>query len=259
MWGLGAACRGRCFRVCPRDNAVSDTLITKVDPTTFVWHRKGHDMTSRYAQLAFTPGVRRHQREHGSDRAYRRAVEGPAIPDRIGPDERLFIGERDSFYIATVSETGWPYIQHRGGPRGFLRVLDEYTLGFADFRGNRQYITRGNLDHDDRVSLFLMDYGNQIRMKILGRAKAVEVADDPELIAKLIVEGYKAKVERAVLIDVAAIDWNCHQHIPQLLHRDDVERAIKTLRDRIAVLELSASAKGRVTHAPRPHPDGQGI
>jgi len=201
-------------------------------------------MTSRYAQLAFTAKVRRQQREHGSDRAYRRTVEGAAVPDRIGADERLFIGMRDSFYIATVSETGWPYIQHRGGPAGFLRVLDERTLGFADFRGNRQYITRGNLDYDNRVSLFLMDYANQIRMKIFGRASAVEAADDPELIANLTVEGYNAKVERAVLIDVEAFDWNCHQHIPQLLHRDDVEQAVKTLRDRIAALESSASGQG---------------
>ena len=197
-------------------------------------------MTSRYAQLAFTEKVKHHQQKHGSDRAYRRIAEGAADPDPIGPDERLFISLRDSFYIATVSETGWPYIQHRGGPPGFLRVLDAHTLGFADFRGNRQYITRGNLDHNDRVSLFLMDYVHQVRMKIFGRARIVEVGDDPELVAKLAVEGYRAKVERAVLIDVEAFDWNCHQHIPQLLPRDEVEDVVRALQDRIATLESAA-------------------
>src|SRR6266568_4470996 len=102
------------------------------------------DMSSRYGQLAFTDGVQAHQREHGSDRAYRRMLEGPRTADRLGPDERHFIAGRESFYIASVGETGWPYIQHRGGPRGFLQVVDDRTIGFADFRGNRQYITRGN-------------------------------------------------------------------------------------------------------------------
>ncbi|RJL35558.1 pyridoxamine 5'-phosphate oxidase family protein [Bailinhaonella thermotolerans] len=186
---------------------------------------------SRFAQLAFTDGVVAHQKAHGSDRAYRRALEGPGEPDRLGPDERAFIAERDSFYLATVGETGWPYIQHRGGPRGFLKVLDDRTLGFADFRGNRQYITRGNLDHDDRVALFLMDYANQVRLKVLGRARVVE--DD----RSLAVTGYPAKVERAVLIQVEGLNWNCHQHIPQLFPRDAVEEALGRLRDRIAELE----------------------
>lgn len=196
-------------------------------------------MTSRYAQVAFTEKVKHHQHKHGSDRAYRRIAEGPADPDRIGPDERLFISLRDSFYIATVSESGWPYIQHRGGPPGFLRVLDEHTVGFADFRGNRQYITRGNLDHNERVSLFLMDYAHQVRMKIFGRARIVDIADDPGLIAKLTIEGYRAKVERGVLIDVEAFDWNCHQHIPQLVHLDEVENVVRALQDRIDALESS--------------------
>ncbi|WP_328996571.1 pyridoxamine 5'-phosphate oxidase family protein [Kribbella sp. NBC_01245] len=192
-------------------------------------------MSKRFAQLAFTPGVQRHQRQHGSDRAYRGMIEGPGEADRLGPDEALFIGERDSFYLATVGETGWPYIQHRGGPPGFLKVLDENTIGFADLRGNRQYITRGNLDHDDRVSLFLMDYANRTRLKILGRARAIE--DDPELIGRLSVEGYPAKVERAIVIDVEGFDWNCRQHIPQLFPADAVHEALDSLRQRIAELE----------------------
>ncbi|MFC4127475.1 pyridoxamine 5'-phosphate oxidase family protein [Nocardia rhizosphaerae] len=194
-------------------------------------------MTGHYAQVAFTPLVREHQRAHGSLRSYQRMASVPEVADRIGPDEAWFIGERDSFYLATVGETGWPYIQHRGGPPGFLKVLDERTLGFADFRGNKQYISRGNLDHDARVSLFLMDYSTQSRMKIFGRARVVEAADDPALLGSLVVEGYAARVERAVLIEVEAFDWNCRQHIPTLYPRAAVAEAMQVLRDRIAELE----------------------
>ncbi|MGW6424032.1 pyridoxamine 5'-phosphate oxidase family protein [Nocardia sp. NPDC055053] len=194
-------------------------------------------MTGHYAQVAFTPLVREHQRVHGSLRAYERMAQVPGEADRIGPDEAWFIGERDSFYLATVGETGWPYIQHRGGAPGFLKVLDTRTLGFADFRGNKQYISRGNLDHDDRVSLFLMDYAAQSRMKIFGRARVVEAAEDPELLASLVVDGYRAQVERAVLIEVEAFDWNCRQHIPPLYPRAAVAEVMQVLRDRIAELE----------------------
>ncbi|GGN90938.1 pyridoxamine 5'-phosphate oxidase family protein [Nocardia rhizosphaerihabitans] len=194
-------------------------------------------MTGHYAQVAFTPLVREHQRVHGSLRSYERMARVPEVADRIGPDEAWFIGERDSFYLATVGETGWPYIQHRGGAPGFLKVLDAHTLGFADFRGNKQYISRGNLDHDDRVSLFLMDYAAQSRMKIFGRARVVEAAEDPELLASLVVDGYRAQVERAVLIEVEAFDWNCRQHIPPLYPRAAVAEAMQVLRDRIAELE----------------------
>ncbi|WP_018349800.1 pyridoxamine 5'-phosphate oxidase family protein [Longispora albida] len=192
-------------------------------------------MTSRFAQLAFTPGVQAQQQAHGSDRAYRRMLEGPQAADRLGPDERWFIGERESFYLGTVSETGWPYIQHRGGPPGFLKVLDDATLGFADFRGNRQYISTGNLGHDPRVSLFLMDYARRSRLKILGRARAVE--GDAGLLSELTVPGYKATAERAIVIDVEAYDWNCPQHIPALYPVDAVRETITQLHDRIADLE----------------------
>ncbi|MEV6275084.1 pyridoxamine 5'-phosphate oxidase family protein [Nocardia sp. NPDC051832] len=194
-------------------------------------------MTGRYAQVAFTPGVREQQRRHGSLRGYQRMADVPAVADRIGPDEAWFLGERDSFYLATVGETGWPYIQHRGGPRGFLKVIDSGTIGFADFRGNRQYISRGNLDHDDRVALFLMDYAAQTRMKLFGRAEVVEAQDDPDLMAKMSVAGYRAHVERAVLITVEAFDWNCRQHIPELYPRAEVAEALQSLRDRIDELE----------------------
>ncbi|MFD0902138.1 pyridoxamine 5'-phosphate oxidase family protein [Actinomadura sediminis] len=191
-------------------------------------------MTSRFAQLAFTPGVQRHQREHGSARAYRPLLDGPVVADRLGEAEREFVHERDSFYLASVGETGWPYVQHRGGPPGFLKALDDRTLGFADFRGNRQYITLGNLDHENRVALFLMDYAHQVRMKIMGRARAT---GDPALLAELTVPHYRAKVERAVLIEVEAFDWNCRQHIPRLVPLDAVERTVASLQERIAELE----------------------
>lgn len=194
-------------------------------------------MTGHYGQVAFTPAVQEHQRRHGSLDSYSRRTEGPAEADLIGPDEALFIAERESFYLATVGETGWPYIQHRGGPPGFLRVLDSRTLGFADFRGNRQYISRGNLDHDDRVSLFLMDYAAKARMKIFGRARVVETADDPALVSAVAVQGYPGQVERVMLIEVEAYDWNCRQHIPELYTRETVTRTLTALQDRVGELE----------------------
>jgi predicted pyridoxine 5'-phosphate oxidase superfamily flavin-nucleotide-binding protein len=134
-------------------------------------------MGHKFAELAFTPNVKAEQTGRGSRRAYERFELSEDHHDVLGPQESAFISMRDSFYMATVSETGWPYIQHRGGPVGFLKVLDEKTIGFADFRGNRQYISVGNLKSDDRVSLFLMDYANKARLKILGRARIVDASD----------------------------------------------------------------------------------
>ncbi|MBC7274917.1 pyridoxamine 5'-phosphate oxidase family protein [Nocardioides sp.] len=194
-------------------------------------------MTGHYAQVAFTPLVTSHQAAHGSAEAYARMAAFGDGPDRLGADEADFIHSRDSFFISSVSETGWPYIQHRGGPPGFLRVLDERTLGFADFRGNRQYITRGNLDHDERVSLFLIDYRLRARMKIFGRARVVEPEDDAALVASLAPPDYPAKVERAMLIEVEALDWNCRQHIPELVPLDVVRRTMEELAGKITQLE----------------------
>jgi predicted pyridoxine 5'-phosphate oxidase superfamily flavin-nucleotide-binding protein len=136
-----------------------------------------------------------------------------------------------------VTETDWPYIQHRGGPAGFLRVLDEKTIAFADFRGNRQFVSAGNLAKNDRVALFLMDYPHQARLKILGHARVIDLKDDPALAAKLALPGYRAKPERAFVITVEAFDWNCPQHITQRFTLADVERATEGLRGRIAELE----------------------
>lgn len=170
-------------------------------------------MAHKFAELAFTPTVRAVQERMGSRKAYAKAEGGPDYHDRLGEVEARFIAARDSFYMATVSETGWPYIQHRGGPPGFVKVLDERTLGFADLRGNRQYISVGNLLDDNRVALIFMDYPHRARLKLLGRARTVALDEEPELVAGLAVPGYPAKIERGVLISVEAFDWNCSQHI----------------------------------------------
>lgn len=170
-------------------------------------------MTHRFAELMFTPTVRRMQESLGSRRQYER-LDAPAAPtnDRLGEAERDFIAARDSFYMASVSETGWPYLQHRGGPPGFLKVLDERRLGFADYKGNRQYVSVGNLQTNDRVALFLMDYANRRRLKILGHARAID-SSESDLLARLHEPGYPAKIERGLVITLEAFDWNCPQHI----------------------------------------------
>jgi predicted pyridoxine 5'-phosphate oxidase superfamily flavin-nucleotide-binding protein len=193
-------------------------------------------MGHRFAEIAFTPGVKAVQEENGSRRSYERLEGGLPTRDRLNEREARFIAARDSFYMATVSETGWPYLQHRGGPVGFLRVLDEKTLGFADFSGNRQYISVGNLAGNDRVSLFLMDYANRARLKILGRVRLVH-RDDAEILAKLAVPGEGARIERGFLIGIEAFDWNCSKHITERYTLADVEEATATLRARIAELE----------------------
>ncbi len=193
-------------------------------------------MAHKFAELAFTPAVQREQERLGSRRSYARLEEGPEHHSRLGPNEAAFIGARDSVYLATVSETGWPYIQHRGGPVGFMRVLDEGSIGFADFAGNRQYISLGNLQGDDRVSLFFMDYVNRTRLKLLGHARVVG-SDETELLQRLTVPGYRARVERGLVITVAAFDWNCPQHITPRFTQEQVMTMVQPLQDRIAELE----------------------
>lgn len=170
-------------------------------------------MSDKFAEIAFTKGVKAMQEAMGSRQAYARREIGPDSNGRLGPVEAAFIAARDGFYIATVSETGWPYVQFRGGPTGFLRVLDEGAIGFVDFRGNRQYVTAGNLAFSDRVSVFVMDYANRRRLKIFGHMRAYQVSDDPDLIERLKVPDYPAAIERAFVIRVSAFDWNCPQHI----------------------------------------------
>ena len=153
------------------------------------------------------------------------------------PNEVAFIAQRDSFYLATVSETGWPYIQHRGGPSGFLKVLDTKTLAFADYRGNRQYISVGNLAADERAALILVDYAAKARLKIYAHIKAMALDADPTLTQRVVVPGYKAKPERILLLHLATFDWNCPQHITPRFTKREIAEAMRPMRERLAALE----------------------
>lgn len=195
-------------------------------------------MTARFFDTVFTSAVREAQEANGSRSSYAR-MQGAARPDWLSQKEVDFIAARDSFYLASVTETGWPYVQHRGGPPGFVKSLDERTLAFSDFRGNRQYVSLGNITADDRVALFFMDYPNRVRLKLLGHMRAVDLDADPELGAEIIDPNYKARVERAFVIDVEAFDWNCPQHITPRYTLAELEPLLEDLRARIAELELA--------------------
>ncbi len=207
-------------------------------------------MSHRYADIAFTETIKRVQETHGSRKSYARfeAIEEP-VNQVLGPREAGFIGERDSFYMASVSETGWPYVQHRGGPTGFVRVLDERTIGFADFRGNRQYISVGNMMTDDRVSLFFMDYAHRTRLKMLGRARLVDLEEN-RILNRLELPEYRAKVERGIVIRIEGFDWNCPQHITPRYSTTEVQEAITPLKQRIAELEATLAAMSGATANP---------
>ena len=179
-------------------------------------------MSHRFADTLFTPAVRAVQEAYGS-REHNKRFAGIAGPnDRLTAREIEFIKQRDTFYLATVSEDGWPYVQHRGGPRGFLRVLGPTQLGYADFRGNRQLISVGNVTKNDRVSLILMDYPNRRRLKVLGHMQVHDIGDVSDKERAGVEPGnYRAFVERVVLIDVVAFDWNCPQHISKRYTADE--------------------------------------
>ena len=167
---------------------------------------------SRYSTIAFTPAVKALQERFGSRKAYAR-YDDDVEPAELGDEEAAFIESRNSFYMSTITEDGWPYIQHRGGPRGFLRVLNPRTIAFADFLGNKQYITAGNLQSNDRIALFLMGYPTRERLKIFARGRIMEPDQDPTLFARIALPEYKAKVERAIVLRVEGFSWNCSQHI----------------------------------------------
>jgi len=192
-------------------------------------------MTRKFGEIAFTPEVMAAQEQRGSRQTYERYIANGPASDTITPKIEAFIDQLEGFYFGTVGSNGYPYIQFRGGPPGFLKVLDEKTLGFADFSGNVQYITVGNLSGNDKAFLFLMDYRNRRRIKIWGRAESVE--NDAELIERLRIPGYSAEVERAILFHVEATSENCPQHIPIRYSERDVEAMIAPLQERIAELE----------------------
>jgi predicted pyridoxine 5'-phosphate oxidase superfamily flavin-nucleotide-binding protein len=191
-------------------------------------------MAEKFHELVFTDSVRRAQ-AHYYGRAQR--AEGAPERDSLTEDEVAFIHERDSFYLATVSETGWPYVQHRGGRAGFLRVINPTALAFADYKGNRQLLSTGNLAVNDRVTLFLMDYPNRTRLKILGHARVEDAHEHPELVEKFAEPEVRRIVERIFFIDVVSFDWNCQQHITPRYTAAEVETAVAPLRQRIAELE----------------------
>jgi predicted pyridoxine 5'-phosphate oxidase superfamily flavin-nucleotide-binding protein len=195
----------------------------------------------RFAKIAFTPSVKAAQDHRGSRRAYARLESSGSEADALGKDEEAFLSERDSFYMASVGESGWPYVQHRGGPKGFVRVLDEHTLGFAEYRGNRQYISVGNLSKDDRVALIFMDYPARTRLKIFAHASVVTAAESPEMLAKLSVPGYQAHIENGFLLKVEGFDWNCPRHIMPRFTEEEGRMSVAPLLAKIDLLEKENS------------------
>jgi uncharacterized protein len=181
-------------------------------------------MPRAFAEIAFTPSVQSIQQRQGSASSYAKFLKPEVSGGNILTQrEAEFIAQRDGFYQATVSETGWPYVQFRGGPVGFLKVLSDTPIGYADFRGNRQYVSVGNLSQEDRISLILMDYPNRRRLKIMGHVTMVDVADDSAVVDRLRDQNYDAMSERGVIITIDAFDWNCPQHIPQRYTLDEIE------------------------------------
>ena len=198
-------------------------------------------MNYKFLDIASTPSVRAAQVANGSREMWEQ-FKGHRTFDRFTDNEVAFITARDSFYMATVSESGWPYIQHRGGPPGFLKVLDEKTLGFADFRGNLQYISVGNVAADDRAALILVDYPSRARLKILAHVEVRDIAGDTELAGRLALPGYKGKPERMFLLHLETFDWNCPQHITPRFTLAEIDTAVSSLRTRIAELEAENQA-----------------
>ena len=206
-------------------------------------------MSYGFMNIALTPSVRAAQAAMGADHLWQ-DFKGHREFDRFTHNEAAFIAERDSFYMASVSETGWPYVQHRGGPRGFLKMVDDRTLAFADYRGNRQYISTGNLAADDRACLFLMDYAGRARLKVYARVEQVALDTDPALTDLVTVPGYKAKIERIFRIRLESFDWNCPQHITPRFTEDEVNEAVRPLRDRLGALEAEiAGLRARLASA----------
>jgi predicted pyridoxine 5'-phosphate oxidase superfamily flavin-nucleotide-binding protein len=200
------------------------------------------------SDIVLTPAARREQTKRGTAKHYDRKVEA-GYPDRVTPDLAGFIAELDTAFLATVSADGAPYIQHRGGPKGFIKVMDDRTLAFADFAGNKQYITLGNLAGNDRAYLFLLDFANKQRIKVWGRARVVE--NDPALMERLVEPGYRARPERAILFQIEAWDINCSQHITARYTEGEVAIAVDGLRKRLTELEAeNARLRGSIDGAP---------
>lgn len=206
-------------------------------------------MSHRFADIAFTPAVKERQAWYGTrDRcAWMQENGGPN--DMLREHEREFLVRAESFYLATVSETGWPYVQHRGGPPGFARVLSPTRLAFADFRGNRQYVSVGNAARETRAAIIVVDYAEGRRLKLLGRLRFTDAREaDAALLRKVAPPaGYRAHIERVAQFDIAALDWNCPQHLPQRFSAAQVAAVVEPLRARIDVLERRLQDAGIAT------------
>ena len=194
-------------------------------------------MGNKFADIAFTDSVKEMQELMGSRKNYERMQRGPAYHNKFTDDEIEFIKSQDSFYMASVGETGWPYIQHRGGPKGFMHVISENQMAFADYAGNRQYISVGNLKLNNKAAFIFVDYKNKARLKILGHAEIISDISHPEILSQIASHDYKAKVERGFLITLEAFDWNCPQHITQRWTAADISKAVEPLKLRIKELE----------------------
>jgi uncharacterized protein len=219
--------------------------------------KQGSPMSYGFLDIASTPGVRAAQEANGSGEFWAN-FSGDRASDRFTSAEAAFIAERDSLYMATVSESGWPYVQHRGGPPGFIRILDEKTLAIPDFRGNRQYISTGNLATDDRAALILMDYPHRRRLKLYAHVEAKDLASDPELATKLTLPDHRAKVERGLIIHLVAFDWNCPQHIVPRFSEAELAPALAPMRARLEALEAENQALRAELAASRQPPDSPG-
>ena len=208
-------------------------------------------MAQNYRHTLFNDAVRAEQARHGSRASYAKLdADADGTPDALTQKEIAFIGERDSFYMASVNAEGWPYMQHRGGPAGFLRHIAGNRIGFADYRGNRQYISTANLKGNDRVSLFLMDYPNRERLKLVGHATSVELADDPEAVTALMPAGYRATPERAFFIDVIGWEWNCSQHITPRFTEAEISAAVRPMAAELNQLRAELAALRAVSGDP---------
>ncbi len=190
----------------------------------------------RFGSILFTPVVKELQERYGSRRQYDRISSSAVTREHLTKFEMEFLSDRDMFYWATVSSSGWPYVQHRGGPKGFLKIVDDQTLAFADFSGNKQYISTGNLLTDNRVAMIFVDYPQQARLKVLGRVDVLEGKEAAPWLKRVQVIGYKAFVERVFLIHVEAFDWNCQQHIIPRYTSEQVHTAVQAIEDQLKVL-----------------------
>ena len=200
-------------------------------------------MRRKFTKIAFTPGVKTVQTQNGTRAIYEQFEQQESEADALATKEIEFIRARDSFYLGTVGSNGYPYIQFRGGATGFLKIIDDRTVGFADFKGNLQYISVGNLSDNDRVFLFLMDYAHRRRLKIWGRAR---VTQDVELIDRLTDSAYPAEVERGIIITIEAMSWNCPQHIPLKYSEAEVKAQTEPLEAKIKELEAELAKRASI-------------